>query len=137
MLLSAVLAVVVISCKDDDKGANPKAEGVKAGTEMCDCVASYPAPDPADFLDGDGNFDEASFNQAFMDYATNLGTCPGLLSNYQQYVTFIYEAYDAEAEDPLYSVFEFKDKDFEQGFKEGTGDCMETFAALFALIPQN
>ena len=131
MLLSAVLAVVVISCKDDDKGANPKAEGVKAGTEMCDCVASYTAPDRADFVDGDGNFDETGFNQAFTEYSGNLSTCLGLLSNYQQYVTFNME-YDAEAEDPLYSVFQFKNSDFEQGFKEGTSDCMETFAKLFA-----
>ena len=134
MLLSAVLAVVVISCKDDDKGADPKAEGVKAGTEMCDCVASYTAPDPADFVDEDGNPDEAGFNQAFMVYAGNLGTCPGLLSNYQQYVTFNMEAYDAEAEDPLYTIFQFKDSDFETGFKEGTGDCLQAFEALFELM---
>ena len=133
VLFVAVLAGVVISCKDKDK-TDYKAEGKKAGTEMCDCVASFTAPNPADFIDGEGSFDETSFNQAFGAYAVNLGTCPGVLAQYQQYVSFIYENYDPTAAEPLYSVFEFKNSDFEQGFKEGTGDCMETFAALFALM---
>ena len=134
VLFAAVLAGgVVFSCKDDDK-TDYKAEGVKAGTEMCDCVASYTSPNPADFLDEEGNFDEASFNQAFGAYAMQLGTCPGVLAQYQEYVIFVYENYNPEAENPLYSVFEFKNKDFEEGFKAGTNDCMETFAALFALM---
>jgi hypothetical protein len=127
VLFAAVLAVAVISCKDEEKN-DLKAEGKKAGTEMCDCVASYTAPNPADFAD------QESFQAAFMAYAANLGTCPGVLAKYQEYVTFVYENYNPEAENPLYSVFTFTNADFEAGFKEGTSSCMETFAALFALM---
>ncbi|MCL2027076.1 MAG: hypothetical protein FWG79_01165 [Bacteroidales bacterium] len=132
-VIAVALAVVVISCGNKDK-TDPKVTGKKAGTEMCDCVASFNAPDPADFVDAAGNFDETGFNQAFGLYAMQLGTCPGLLAKYQQYVSFVYTNYDPEAEEPLYSVFDFKNNDFAQGFKEGTSDCMETFAALFALM---
>ncbi|MDR2233284.1 MAG: hypothetical protein LBE56_09195 [Tannerella sp.] len=127
MLFAAIMAVVVVSCKDEDK-VDFTAEGEKAGTEMCDCVASFTAPNPADFQD------QESFQAAFTEYATNLGTCPGLLSKYQDYVLFVYENYNPEAENPLYSVFTFKNPEFEAGFKAGTGDCMTTFATLFALM---
>ena len=41
---TAILAVVfIVACNDDDK-VDPKAEGLKAGTDMCACVASYTAP---------------------------------------------------------------------------------------------
>ena len=44
VLFAAMLAgVVFVACKDDDK-TDPKAEGIKAGTEMCAMVASYTAP---------------------------------------------------------------------------------------------
>ena len=135
VLLTALLAGAVFSCKDSNKDTTDYvAEGRKAGMEMCNCVASFTAPNPADFVDEEGNFDEENFNQAFGFYAMQLGTCPGLLSQYQQYVSFIYENYDPTAAEPLYSVFDFKNKDFEKGFKEGTSGCMETFAALFALL---
>jgi len=127
VLLIALLVGIVFSCKDDDK-TDLKVEGKKAGTEMCDCVASFSAPNPADFPD------QESFEQAFGVYAMQLGTCPGVLAKYQEYVTFVYENYNPLAENPLYSVFEFKNADFEQGFKEGTNDCMQAFEALFALM---
>ena len=127
VLFAALLAGIVFSCKDGDK-IDPTAEGKKAGAEMCACVASFTAPNPANFPD------EASFQAAFMVYANNLGTCPGVLGKYQQYVTFNMEAYNPAAENPLYSIFTFKNKDFEKGFKEGTGDCLKAFEALFALM---
>ena len=49
-LFVAMLAgVVIVSCSDDDNSkdkekAEMKAKGVDAGSEMCDCVASYEAP---------------------------------------------------------------------------------------------
>lgn len=128
VLFAAVLAGVVISCKDEEK-PDLKAEGVKAGIEMCDCVSGFEAPDPVNW---EGTEDE--LQQAFQAYYADLGTCPGVLTKYQEYVTFVYGNYDPEAENPLYSVFNFKDGDFEIGFKEGTNDCMETFAALFELM---
>ena len=135
VLFTSLLAGIVFSCKDSNKDTTDYvAEGTKAGSEICNCVASFLAPNPVDFVDEEGNFDEENFNQAFGFYAMQLGTCPGLLSPYQQYVSFIYENYDPTAAEPLYSVFDFKNKDFEQGFKVGTSGCMETFAALFALL---
>jgi hypothetical protein len=172
VLFAAVAAGVVISCNDDDK--DHKAEGKKAGKEMCDCVASYEAPTmpnhPASPSPPAGlNLQEllgldlqnpevlaglepevlaylmnpaiqqylgalGQFAADFETYAMKLGACPGVLAKYQQYVSFIYENYDPTATEPLYSVFVFKNNDFAQGFKEGTSDCMETFAALFALM---
>ncbi len=127
MLFAVALTGFFFACsKDDDE--DPKAEGKRAGNEMCDCVSGYTAPDPEDFAD------EASFQEAFAAYAAQLGGCPGIIGKYQQYVTFNMGAYNPQAEEPLYSIFDFKDKDFEKGFKEGTSDCMETFSALFALM---
>ena len=174
VLCAAALAGVIVSCNDKEKDTDLKAEGVKAGTAMCDCVANYEAPpmpnhpasplppagvdlqelltldlqDPAVFAGLDPEVQAYLMNPAiqqylgalgqfaadFEAYAMQLGACPGVLAPYQDYVTFIYENYNPAAENPLYSVFNFKDKNFEQGFKEGTSDCMETFAALFALM---
>ena len=133
VLFAAVLAGVVISCKEEDK-TDLKAEGKKAGTEMCSCVASYDEPNPTDFMDGEGNFDEAGFSQAFGAYAMQLSTCLGVVTQYQDYVDFVYENYDPTADEPLYSVFIFKNSDFEHGFKEGTSGCKEAFDALFAMM---
>jgi len=125
VLFAAALAGVVISCDKDNE--NPKAEGKKAGTKMCDCVASYPAPtDPTD-------------QAAFMEYAGQLYNCLGEIAPYSEYIGLAGTqdtgyGYDPTAENPLYSIFDFKNKDFEQGFKEGTSDCMQTFSALFALL---
>ena len=121
VLFTAVLAGVVISC-DNDKDADPLKEGRKAGTEMCACVDAISVPtDPAEFG----------------DYAQKLGMCPGgVLAGYQEYVTFVYTNYDADAENPLYSVFEFKNSKFEQGFKETTNDCMQAFEFLFSMMGQ-
>ena len=172
MLLAAALAVVVITCGDKDK-TDLKAEGKKAGTEMCSCVASYDEPtmpnhpasplppadldlqellgldlqDPAVFAGLDPEvlaylMDPAiqqylgalgQFSKDFEDYATDLSKCINT-APYQQYIDFVYENYDPTATEPLYSVFDFKNSDFEQGFKEGTGGCKEAFEALFALM---
>lgn len=43
VLSVAILAGVVAACNNDDD-PDYKAEGIKAGNEMCDCVASYEAP---------------------------------------------------------------------------------------------
>jgi hypothetical protein len=130
VLFIAALAGVVISC-DNESDVDLRAEGKKAGIEICDCVASFEAPNPENF---DGGAEGESFQAAFGFYVMQLATCPGLLGKYQQYVVFVYENYNPEAENPLYSVFDFKNADFEAGFKEGTSNCMETFAVLFALI---
>ena len=45
MLFAVALAGgVIVSCNDDEKNSNAEAEGIKAGTEMCDCVSDYDAP---------------------------------------------------------------------------------------------
>ena len=45
VLFAAILAgVVFVACSKDDDKTDPRAEGLKAGTEMCACVASYTAP---------------------------------------------------------------------------------------------
>jgi len=121
VLFAVVLAGAVISC-DKDKGADPLKEGRKAGTEMCACVDAIPVP---------------TNPEEFGDYAQKLGMCPaGVLAAYQEYVTFVYTNYDPEAEDPLYSVFDFKNSKFEQGFKEATNGCMQAFELLFSMMGQ-
>ena len=45
VFFAAMLAgVVIVACNDDDDKIDAKAEGLKAGTEMCARVASYTAP---------------------------------------------------------------------------------------------
>jgi hypothetical protein len=126
VLFAAVLVGVVTSCKK--KNEDPAAEGKKAGTEMCACVASFTAPKLEDFDD------PADFQAAFGAYAMQLGLCLGVLTKYQQYVTFDRDNYDANADEPLYTVFQFNNRGFEQGFKEGTKDCMQTFEILFQMM---
>jgi hypothetical protein len=129
VLFTAVLAgVIIVSCKKDD-GPDTEAEGKKAGTEMCDCVSSYTAPNPADFAD-----DPAGLQAAFAIYAGQLYECLGVIAPYEKYVEIDVDAYNPQAENPLYSIFDFKDKNFEKGFKSGTEGCMQTFALLFSLF---
>ena len=41
VLLAAMLAgVVFVACNDDDDKVDAKAEGLKAGKEICDCMAA-------------------------------------------------------------------------------------------------
>ena len=162
VLFAAVLAGVVISCKEEEK-TDLKAEGKKAGTEMCGCVASYDEPnfpmsplppagldlqelfgldlqDPAVFAGLDPEVQAYLTDPAiqqylseFKAYAMQLSQCVNV-APYQQYIDFVYANYDPTAAEPLYSVFDFKNSDFEQGFKEGTNGCKEAFEALFALM---
>ena len=175
MLFAVVLTGgVIVSCSDDDDNVKTaegiRAEGVKAGTEMCDCVASYEAPvqpqhpasplPPASFdptldysdpavvegmeLDAYIYFmapaiqaylgELAVFVDEFETYAGNLYQCLGTIHPYQEYATANANNYDPEAEDPLLSVFTFKDDNFKEGFKVGVGSCADTFSALFSLI---
>jgi len=125
VVLTTLLAVVV-SCKDKD---DAEKEGREAGTLMCECVTAYTAPDPADF-----GGDMEAFQLAFMAYAQQLYECLGVISQYEKYVEVDIEAYDDEAADPLYTVFIFKDPNFEKGFKEATAGCKNAFDALLALL---
>ena len=125
VLFAAVLAGVVVSCKNEK--AKPAEEGKEAGVAMCNCVNSYTPPtDPTDF-------------EAFMAYAGQLYNCLGEISAYSDYITLNGSqangyGYDAEADEPLYSVFVFKNSDFEREFKKATNACMQAFAALFAMM---
>ena len=126
VLFTALLAGVVFGCSKNDKD-DPAAEGKKAGTEMCDCVSSYPAPeDPTD-------------QAAFMAYAQQLYQCLGVIAPYSEYIGLAGTqddgyGYNPNAENPLYSVFAFQNADFEKEFKEATQVCMLPFAALFEMM---
>ena len=76
------------------------------------------------------------FQSDFEAYAGELYQCLGTLAPYQKYVEANPNAYNPAAAEPLYSIFTFKDADFEKGFKSGTASCMQTFTSLFALIGQ-
>lgn len=127
LLLVAIVAGVVVACSDDDD-PDYKAEGKKAGVEMCDCVASYVAPNYEDYE----SYEE--FTAAFTAYAANLSGCLGIIAQYQEYVTVDINAYDPEADEPLFSVFSFKNDEFKEGFMEGAGGCADTFTALFEMM---
>ena len=162
-LFVAILAGVVVASCNDDK-TDLKAEGVKAGTEMCACVGSYDAPvqpqhpasplPPADFNPQNPDLTDpatlayvsdpaiiAYFGEleTFMDdfnaYAQELYQCLGVTQKYQKYVTANANNYNPTATDPLLSVFTFTNDDFKEGFKEGVSSCSEAFNALFALMP--
>jgi len=146
--LLAVLSVVMltgtafVSCSssngDDDDNDQQEAtlaaeEGLAAGIAMCDCVSGYEAPNPYDEKYADN---PAQIQADFEAYYGELYQCLGVVHVYQEYVTVNPNNYDPDVEDPLLSVFTFTDEDFKEGFKEGVGSCAETFAALFALMPQ-
>ena len=83
--------------------------------------------------------DLEKFMTGFEAYSGELFNCLGEIQPYLSYVGLAgsYEdryGYDPNAAEPLYSVFAFKNDDFEKGFKEGTASCMQAFAALFAMI---
>ena len=80
--------------------------------------------------------DLGKFYGDFEAYAGDLYQCLGVLPPYQKYVETNPDLYNSEVAEPLYSIFTFKDADFEKGFKIGTASCMQTFAALFALMGQ-
>jgi hypothetical protein len=128
VLFAAIVAVVVVSCKDNDK-EDPKAEGIKAGNEMCDCVGGYTAPNFADYID-----DPAGYQAAFMAYAGELYECIGVIGKYQKYVTPDLDAYDETSSEPLLSVFKFENNDFKNGFREGVASCSNAFDALWELF---
>jgi len=127
VLFAAMLAVVfVVACKDKNKD-DPGADGTKAAKAMCDCVSKYTVPtDPTDY-------------EAFMAYVENLYQCLGEIAPYSNYVTLAGTlengyGFDPNAETPLYSVFAFKNADFEKEFKKGTEVCMLPFAMLLDML---
>ena len=140
--LSAVLfvalmaAVVVISCKDDNKEPDPaveaRAAGKEAGEKMCACVSNYQAPDPNTWT---GTPQE--LQQAFQAYYGQLYACLGEITPYEQYARLRNPQNEpAQTDDPLLSVFIFHDENFKAGFVEdGVKSCYDTFNALWALIP--
>ena len=128
VLFALALAGIVYACKDD--GDDPEAEGKKAGKEMCDCVASYQAPDPATWT---GSMEE--LQAAFQAYYGQLYNCLGTIVPYEKYAKLWAEGDEKQNEDdPLLNVFVFHNKDFEKGFKEGVGSCYDTFNALWELM---
>ena len=137
MLFIAMLAgSVIVSCSDDDgdKAAKAiRAEGLAAGTEICNCMSGFVAPVPEDYFGEDG-FDQSGYIAALTDYGWEASACLGSLQVYQEYVAVNFEAYDEEAENPLLSVFDFKNDDFKAGFAEGIGSCADTFANLLMLM---
>ena len=121
-LFAAILAGVVISCKDDKE--DPSAEGQEAGVAMCACVNSFTPPTDL---------------SAFLEYAGDLMGCLGQIAPYSQHVDLNGAmensyGYDPDAAEPLYSVFVFKNADFESAFKSATNACMQSFADLFAMM---
>ena len=134
VLFVAMLAVVVVACSDDKD--DPKAEGIKAGSEICDCMSGYAhlAPNIEDYYTETG-FDQAGYIDALTTYGWQASECVGALQSYQEYVTVDFGAYNAETED-LLSVFNFKNNDFKTGFSQGIGSCSDTFGNLLSLMGQ-
>ena len=139
MLFVAVLAGgVIVSCDDDNEDSvktaeEIRAEGLAAGTGICDCMSGYVAPNIEEYFSETG-FDQAGYYAALETYGWEASACLGSLQAYQEYVAVNFEAYDEEAENPLLSVFDFKNDDFKAGFTEGIGSCAETFANLLMLM---
>jgi len=161
VLSAAIAAGIVFAC---NKKEDPEAEGKAAGTEMCACVDAVESPGnppqhpsaplpPAGFNPQNPDLTNpdvlayvshpdiiayfaamAVFYQAFEEYADKLSLCLGVIGPYGKYIEAAMANYDPSAADPLYSVFNFKDKDFAKGFKEGTSGCKNAFDALFALM---
>ena len=84
VLFAAILAgiLVVVSCNNKDDDPDPRAEGLKAGTEMCDCVASYDAPDPTDPKYAEN---PAQLQADFQAYYGQLYECLGVIHQYEKY----------------------------------------------------
>ena len=138
ILVAAMMAgIFVVSCNDKDEKPDPRAEaraeGVEAGKAMCDCVASYAAPNPADpkYVENPGQLN-ADFNAYYMQ----LYECLGLIHQYEKYARLKEQGEEAQTDDPLLNVFMFHDDDFKEGFLEGVSSCYDSFNALWALMPQ-
>ena len=103
VLFAALLAGVVFSaCKKED---DTKAEGKKAGIEMCECAANI------DFEVAEG---------------TELFTCVfTVVGKYEKYFDFVYDP--ATFDGNIFSAFEFKDNDFKEGFLEEAQKCAYIF----------
>ena len=142
VLFAAILAgVVFVACNDDDP--SPADEGRKAANEMCGCVTKVvetlhvpPGFDPAniDFTDPATLLFFAAL--AALDTEVLLGDlagCPAdVAGKYQKYVGFEYDNFDEETWD-LFSVFVFKDKDFETAFMGAAASC-DVFTLLGDLL---
>ena len=136
LFFAAMLAVVIVACKDKDD--NPEAEGKKAGTEMCACVDNVPEPVIPNPPEGVNPLNPDLTDPATLQwlgavqavyeaYFAELGSCAGLVANkYQKYFEFNIASYNPEI--GLFSAFNFLDKDFEKGFLEATQACAEAFA---------
>ena len=135
-LFAVVLAgAVFVSCKDKD--ADPKEEGIKAGTEMCNCVSSIDEPmipyPPEGFNPSNPDLTDpatleylASVQSIYETYFTELGNCAGSVAGkYQKYFLFNIGNYDEAI--GLFSAFDFIDKDFETGFLGATQECADAF----------
>jgi hypothetical protein len=125
LFAALVAGVVFIACNKNDE--KPGEAGKEAGAAMCNCVSSYTAPtDPTDY-------------EAFMAYAQQLYNCLGTIAPYSQYIGLAGTmensyGYNPDAAEPLYSVFAFKNADFEKEFKKATEVCMLPFAMLFQMM---
>ena len=108
VLFVAILAgIIIVSCNNNDDDPDPKAEGIKAGNEMCGCVANYDAPvqpqHPASPLPPAG-FDPyldytdpdviASLDEETLAYLMN----PAIIAYFQELAAFAgaFEAYAGE-----------------------------------------
>ena len=149
VMLFATLLVggLIVSCDDNDGDDDNKtaeeirAEGLAAGTEMCDCVANYEdlAPNVEDFyivVDTEVAFDQDGYLAALSAYGYQAAGCLGSLQPHEEYVTVNFGAYEASAENPLLSVFNFENDDFKAGFTEGIGSCADAFGVLLRLMGQ-
>jgi hypothetical protein len=130
--------VVVAACKKDDK-PDPEAEGKKAGTEMCNCVSDIPEPVIPNLPQGVNPLDPdytdpatlqwlAAVQAVYEAYFAELGNCAGgVAGKYQKYFGMEISKYDEENPD-FFSVFDFKDEDFQKGFLEAAMVCAEAFS---------
>ena len=126
LIVAMTVGGVFASC-NKDKTKSAETEGKEAGDAMCNCVSSYTPPtDPTDY-------------EAFMAYAQQLYSCLGVIAPYSEYVGLAGTmengyGYNPEAAEPLYSVFAFKNADFEKEFKKATEVCMLPFSMLFDIL---
>ena len=135
VLFAAMLAGVVVSCKNNEP--DPVVEGKNAGTEMCGCVASFAEPNvevPAGVNPLEPDLEDpvtleyfAAVDAAYSAYFAELAGCAGKVAGKnQKYFLFIYENYNAE--EGFFSVFDFKDENFKNGFLETANVCAAAFA---------
>ena len=137
VLFVAILAGVIIACNKDDK-PNPEVEGKNAGNAMCNCVSSIDEPvvphPPEGVNPLEPNFEDpatleylAAVQAVYEAYFAELGSCAGeVAGKYQKYFIFTYDNYDEEQ--GFFSVFDFKDEEFQKGFLEAAGVCAAAFA---------